>query len=173
LKLFFDPKRWEVATAVSFPRNGRWSVDVWLANNANSFALCCNYQFDVSASRLMALSPIEFIEPDREFPPLETPAGFKLMPSCSHECTVRPLLEIVAEFVGELTLTLVPFGTDAGIPPKTLFLRQVQGRQRAKYVFACSQLGDFDLRFWLNSTFFSQIWHYRTRPQHRTEDTRR
>lgn len=76
LKLDFDNSRYEDQLAVSFPSNGRFCIQIYLANEEGSFSLYQKYFIDVDGApsisdNIRVISPVNFLTKNRHFPEIE------------------------------------------------------------------------------------------------------
>jgi hypothetical protein len=66
LTIPFDDTRYKDVVTMSFPSDGRWSVQIYLSNDTGTYTRLTTYEFDVSGAPGRKVLPIEFVESDRE-----------------------------------------------------------------------------------------------------------
>jgi hypothetical protein len=155
-----DDTRYEDVVTVAFPSGGRWSVQVYLSNAAGTYTHFTTYEFDVSGATDKTVSPIEFVESNREFVDLETEPGLAISPASSVMTIDHPIFQVTATFEGNLLLNLRPLGKSNNIHPKIRSQNVSEGKKTIEFEVICPGVGDYELLYFWNESCVTQLWHY-------------
>jgi hypothetical protein len=152
-----DESRCEYVVVISFPTVGRWTVTVWLENEAGSCGFLTTHRFDVAHGIEEKVSPLECIPEDRHGVPLELPRGLSIAPNHSAIVSNSLTFEIEASYVGNVWFTLRRFGENKSICPSDPSEIE-EDRNSGKLRFSVSKPGIYRLCIWLDGACYEQLY---------------
>jgi hypothetical protein len=152
LTIPFDETRYETVATVSFPADGRWMVRV---NSAGEQAPIVTYRFDVAGADGRVVSPIEYVEADRQFAPMQLPQGLEVLPKWSVVVVHEPDIELTVK--ASRSPTVYVRKVHGGQTPP---LGGVPGRNGRMYKYQLPEFGDYEVVYLLARGRYEQQWRY-------------
>jgi hypothetical protein len=136
-----DESRCEFVIVTSFPRVGRWAVQVWLQNDSGASQSITTYRFDVERAIDEIVSPLECIPEDRQIAPVALPDELSITPNNASVISASLGFEVKASWVGDLRFSLRASGGSKSVHPKVLGTVEEGGRKTGTFQFAVSEPG--------------------------------
>ncbi|OHS94735.1 hypothetical protein TRFO_10878 [Tritrichomonas foetus] len=166
IQIPFDQGRYEDQLVITFPKNGRFKVLVYLENDENSYTSFASYYFDVTGAKEQdPFHPSYFLYKGRESAPIYIKnTSISLKPNASFIIFNDPkcMVEIgTSNASDKILLNLKNLVTGDITFPKKIDTRY----HTQMFAWEIPEEGCFELLCWINDEFtFSQIYNYRTKP---------
>jgi hypothetical protein len=157
-----DPSRYEHSVAVTFPNNGRFTVQLWLQTEQKIYSLVTEYRFKVTDAPATAISPVGQYFRGRTFVPLPERLDIKVDPPDGVIVTKQAVVPLRVKFRGKLLLKLWPVGEEGvAFWPKTVGTKTKGEWTTERYEVTIPDFGPYVLSFFLNYelVFMQQYLH--------------
>ena len=174
LKIPFDDTRYEDQLCITFPSNGRYSVQIYLSNDAGSYTGYTKYYIDVSGTELndsnAVFSPIEFLCDGRDFSTASAQDDknkeIKISPDQTCHIVDEHQLEqtIQIETVSDDQEILLEFREQKEITAMPELVKKEGNKHIYKWTIPDRE-AEYQLLCWINDVFsFSIPYIYRKKP---------